>query len=74
MGDVLVFKVQSLTEGGFVTFAPDYSQYSETLDLAAKRLQVQVDMQVKALQDELRKGQVAPITGGPPKTGIGTKA
>lgn len=44
MGDVMVFKVQSLTEGGYVAFAGNnYSQFCETLDLAAKRLSVKVD-------------------------------
>lgn len=63
----MVFKIQALTEGGFVTFAPDYSQYSENLDLASKRLLVEVEAQVKALQDELRKGSLTPQTPNKPK-------
>jgi hypothetical protein len=68
MPDTEVFKVQRLTEGGYVTFAPEYSQYSETLDLAYKRLQVQVDANLKASMEALKKeANPVPITGGPPR-------
>lgn len=57
MADVVVFKIQDLTEGGYVTYAPDYSQYSENLDLAQKRLVVQVESWAKEKTAELRKAQ-----------------
>lgn len=49
MADVTVFKVERLTEGGFVTYAPGYSQFSENLDLANKRLIVKVEAWAKDL-------------------------
>lgn len=53
MPDVTVFKVERLTEGGFVTYAPGYSQYSENLDLAAKRLVVQTEGWAKDLAAQI---------------------
>jgi hypothetical protein len=55
MADKAVFKIDALTEGGFVTYAPDYSQYSETLQLAANRLRVQVDAWVKIVEADLKE-------------------
>lgn len=49
-----IFKVDRLTEGGFVTVAPNYSQFSETLDLAFKRLIVQAEAVLKEVQDEMK--------------------
>ncbi len=60
MPDVTVFKVERLTEGGFVTYAPEYSQYSETLDMAAKRLVVEVDAWAKNLSAKLAEEKKAP--------------
>ena len=70
MADTDIFKVQRLTEGGYVTYAPDYSQYSETLDLAYKRLQVEVEANMKAMVEALKqeKQTSSPTpAGGPPK-------
>jgi len=53
MADVTVFKVERLTEGGFVTYGPSYSQYSETLDLASKRLVIQAEAWAKELAAEI---------------------
>lgn len=55
MADVVVFKIQDLTEGGFVTYAPDYSQFSENLDLAQKRLIVHVESWAKERRSEAQK-------------------
>ena len=60
MPDVTVFKVERLTEGGFVTYAPEYSQYSETLDMAAKRLVVEVDAWAKNLSAKLAEEKKNP--------------
>ena len=53
MADVTVFKVERLTEGGFVTYGPGYSQFSENLDLASKRLVVQAEFWSKALAAQI---------------------
>jgi hypothetical protein len=55
MPDVVVFKIQDLTEGGFVTYGPEYSQFSENFDLAKKRLVVQVDSWATEKAKELRQ-------------------
>jgi len=55
MADVMVFKIQSLSEGGFVTYAPNYEQFSENYDLALKRLIVQAEGAVKTRQAEIRE-------------------
>jgi len=60
MADVTVFKVERLTEGGFVTYAPEYSQFSETLELAAKRLVVEVEQWSKALSAKLAEEKKNP--------------
>lgn len=62
MGDVTVFKVERLTEGGFVTYAPEYSQYSENLDLAAKRLVIRAEGWAKDLAAQLAKERTNPKT------------
>ena len=49
MANVTVFKVERLTEGGFVTYAPDYSQFSENAELAYKRLAVKSEQFYKDL-------------------------
>lgn len=69
MGDVVVFKIQDLTEGGYVTYAPDYSQFSENLDLARKRLLVQVDAWANEKTAELKRENQPTIAGGPPGSG-----
>lgn len=53
MADVTVFKVERLTEAGFVTYAPGYSQFSETLELAQKRLVIKVEQWAKDLSIEI---------------------
>jgi hypothetical protein len=53
MADVTVFKVERLTEGGFVTYAPEYSQFSETLELAAKRLVIEAETWAKDLAKQI---------------------
>lgn len=55
MSDVAVFKVEILTEGGYVTYAPKYSQYAETLELAAKRLVVQAEAWAKNMEAQIRE-------------------
>jgi len=55
MPDKAVFKIESLTEGGYVIYAPDYSQFRETLDMAAKQLVVQAEAWAKALDAELKE-------------------
>jgi hypothetical protein len=56
MGDVTVFKVEALTEGGYVAYAGrDYSQYCETLELAAKRLVVEVEQWAKDVANEIKE-------------------
>lgn len=53
MPDVTVFKVERLTEGGFVTYAPGYSQFSENLELASKRLVVKAEQWAKDLSIQI---------------------
>jgi hypothetical protein len=68
MADVTVFKVERLTEGGFVTYAPNYSQFSENLDLAAKRLVTEADAWAKDLAAQIaqeKKDQAAAQAGKP---------
>jgi hypothetical protein len=60
MPDVTVFKVERLTEGGFVTYAPGYSQFSETLDLAHKRLVVKAEQWTKDFAAQLQEEKKNP--------------
>jgi hypothetical protein len=53
MPDVTIFKVERLTEGGFVTYAPGYSQFSETLELAHKRLVMKAEQWTKDFTAQL---------------------
>jgi len=55
MPDKAVFKIEALTEGGYVVYAPNYSQYRETLDMAAKQLVVQAEAWAKQLDAELKQ-------------------
>ena len=63
MKDVAVFKVMALTEGGFVAFAPNYSQFCETLELAAKRASVKLDQWAKELEAEMREQAKLELSG-----------
>jgi hypothetical protein len=56
MPDVTVFKVEALSEGGYVAYAGrDYSQYCETLDLASKRLVVKVEEWARLVAAEMKE-------------------
>lgn len=68
MSDVVVFKVEILTEGGYVTHAPKFSQFSETLDLASKRLVIQAEAWAKNLAAEIREQARLEMKGPQEKT------
>ena len=72
MPDKAIFKIEALTEGGFVSYAPNYSQFSETLDLAGKRLQVQLEAWLKDLKDEMdaEKKAMTPNPANPVKSAV----
>ena len=65
MADVTVFKVEALSEGGYVAYAGrDYSQFCETLDLAAKRLVVKVEQWAKDVAAEMKEEAKADLAKG----------
>lgn len=70
--DKAAFKVEALTEGGYVTYAPGYSQYSESLDLASKRLVIRAEQWAKDVAYQLKldaKEELEPVKdmrGKPP--------